>query len=91
LLGPVEGEATAWIDRRFAWWVDRTYGRFVQRESTDAGGYTYTFPFAAAEPLVGWVLRHHTVVVLQQPEELRAAIRQGLQAIIRLHSHGART
>lgn len=91
LLGHPAEEATVWIDRRFAWWVDRTYGRFVQRQSADAGGFTYAFPFAAAEPLTAWVLRHRTLVVLRQPEELRAAIRRGLETIIRLHAHGAHT
>lgn len=85
LLGQPVEEARVWIDRRFAWWVDRTYGRFVQRLDADAGGYTYAFPYATAEPLAGWALRHRSLVVLQQPEELRAAIRRGLETVIRLH------
>ena len=78
--GPVAGTARIEVNGDTAWWVQRTLH--------DAGTLTdgvFETPYAAIEPLAGWVLRQNGRAVPLEPAELRAACAEGLQRVRAAH------
>lgn len=86
LLGRATETADLWVDRRFAWWVERAYGRFTTRVAEGDDAILYSFAYSDPEPLLAWVMRHRSVARLQGPETLRTQLRRALEAIIKQHT-----
>ncbi|MBM3146604.1 MAG: WYL domain-containing protein, partial [Actinobacteria bacterium] len=71
------GGATALIrvSERMAWWVEARYGRCGTVEHEPDGEIVFTTRFAAARPLVGWVLGlGEAAEILAPPEPARAGV-----------------
>ncbi|HWH06683.1 MAG TPA: WYL domain-containing protein, partial [Gaiellaceae bacterium] len=79
--GPVAGTARIAVQGDTAWWVHRT----LDAAGTLEDGVFET-PYAALEPLAGWVLRQNGRAVPLEPEELRVACAQALELVREAHT-----
>jgi len=79
--GPVAGTARIAVQGDTAWWVHRT----LDAAGTLENGVFET-PYAALEPLAGWVLRQNGRAVPLEPEELRVACAQALELVREAHT-----
>ncbi|HWG55618.1 MAG TPA: WYL domain-containing protein [Gaiellaceae bacterium] len=79
--GPVQGTARIAVEGDTAWWVHRTLDA---AGTLDEG--VFETPYAALEPLAGWVLRQNGRAVPLEPEELRVACAEALERIREAHA-----
>jgi proteasome accessory factor C len=79
--GPVQGTARIAVEGDTAWWVHRTLDR---AGALDAGAFET--PYAALEPLAGWVLRQNGRALPLEPEELRTTCAHALERIRDAHT-----
>jgi proteasome accessory factor C len=78
--GPVAGTARIEVTGDTAWWVQRTL-----HDAGELVDGVFETPYAAIEPLAGWVLRQNGRAVPLEPAELRAACAEGLQRVRAAH------
>ncbi|HUF02010.1 MAG TPA: WYL domain-containing protein [Gaiellaceae bacterium] len=83
-IGDRAGAARIAVSDDTAWWVERTLA--------DAGsveGRVFETEYASVELLAGWVLRQNGRAVPLEPEELRAAVAEGLARLVQAHDGAA--
>jgi proteasome accessory factor C len=73
-VGEIVGHARIAVQGDTAWWVHRT---LADAGKLDEG--VFETDFARLEPLAGWVLRQNGRAIPLEPEELRAAVADGLR------------
>jgi proteasome accessory factor C len=79
-VGTTAGTARIAVQGDTAWWVHRTLA--------DAGTLedgVFETDYARLEPLAGWILRQNGRAVPLEPEELRAAVGDGLRLVRERH------
>jgi len=79
-IGDTIGTAQIAVSDDTAWWVERTL--------SDAGRVedgVFETEYASVELLAGWVLRQNGRAVPIEPEELRAAVAEGLERLVGGH------
>ena len=83
-LGGTAGSARIAVDAAMAWWVAAHYGRAGDIETREGGGICLTTRYAAAGPLIAWVLGLGEHATLEEPAELRAELATQLRRLAAL-------
>lgn len=70
-LGPRHGSACVAVDPSMAWWIEAHFAHCGKLTPRDDGVLLFETPYAAARPLISWVLGLGASAELLEPAELR--------------------
>lgn len=81
-LEPGRQRADIHVSEHMAWWVEAHYGHCGQVRPDGEGGIVYSTSYAAARPLVGWVLGLGEAAEIVAPPELRDMAAEQLDLLL---------